>query len=70
MKVGLYKNETDSAEMSNEYLEFEYQNLISDQATANAVKAMILKLEIDRRQNEILEQEKKSLGDYMAREQD
>lgn len=54
MKLGLNRHEQDSTEMSDEYLEFEYMNLVSDRVVANAVKAVLLKLEIERRRDGVL----------------
>lgn len=65
MKVGLHKFEQDTREMSDEYLEWKYNELISDQTVANAVTAVLLKLEIERRRSEILQNEANSVNSMM-----
>lgn len=61
MKLGAHKHEQDISEMSDEYLDWEYHNLILDQTVANAVKAVLLKLEIERRRSEVLQVEAESV---------
>ena len=58
MKLGKFDLEMDTKEMSDDYLEWKFHDLISDQVVANAVMAVLLKLEIERRRDEVLAQER------------
>jgi hypothetical protein len=69
VRLGKHKTEMEIENMSDEYLKFEYNNLISDQVVANAVMAVLLKLEIERRRSEVLEQQKREyiVSEYISK---
>ena len=60
MKLGQHAFEQDTQEMSDSVLVVDYNILISDQVVANAVMAVLLKLEIERRRDERLQAEARS----------
>lgn len=59
MKVGKHRHEEEIENMPDEHLQHEYDELIQDQVVANAVKAVLLKFEIERRRDEVLKKETK-----------